>query len=321
MSTKSLQKYIRKIERLRIDKAHGDSPHKPILLLAVIELIEQGQICENMICFSPNLAETAKQFWVVVPERTFNIAMPFFHLKSDGFWHLHANEGYESKLSRARKLKAVSRIHELISHVTLDDELFVLLADAGNREIIRQTLICTYFSDFQDEFGRLITEGQEIWTYTELLLTGNKLPSALAEPPPLVPRMTRIRKAGFRRAIMGMYNYTCAVCKLRIVTANGESATDAAHIIPYHVWQHDNLRNGVSLCKLHHWAFDQGLISFSNSHRIVVSRELSEQKPTEWMLTKLGKKRIQLPKRVQHYPAQDAMAWHRENVFENNFIK
>ena len=100
-------------------------------------------------------------------------AVPFFHLKSDGFWHLHANEGYESKLSRARKLRAVSRIHELISHVTLDDELFVLLADAGNREIIRQTLICTYFSNFQDEFGRLITEGQEIWTYTELLLTGN----------------------------------------------------------------------------------------------------------------------------------------------------
>ena len=52
-------------------------------------------------------------------------AVPFFHLKSDGFWHLHANEGYESKLSRARKLRAVSRIHELISHVTLDDELFV----------------------------------------------------------------------------------------------------------------------------------------------------------------------------------------------------
>ena len=321
MSTNSLQKYVRKMERLRIDRAHGHAPHKPILLLAVIELIEQGLIRKNKINFSPDLAETAKQFWEVAPERTFNIAMPFFHLKSDGFWHLHANAGYEIKLSKSRKLRAVSHIHELISHVTLDEELFVLLADESNRETIRRTLIGTYFSDFQDEFECLITEEQEIWTYKQLLLTGDKLPLVTAEPPPLVPRMTRIRKAGFRRAIMGLYNYACAVCKLRIVTAKGESATDAAHIIPYHVFQNDDMRNGVSLCKLHHWAFDQGLISFSNSHRVVVSRELSEQKPTEWILTKLGKKSIQLPKRVQHYPAQDAMAWHREYVFENNFIK
>ena len=314
MSTNSLQKYVRKMERLRIDKAHGDAPHKPILLLAVIELIEQGQIHENKIYFSPNLAETAKQYWVVVPERRFNIAMPFFHLKSDEFWHLHANAGYESKLSRTRKLRSVSHIHELISHVTLDDELFVLLADAGNRETIRQTLIRTYFSDFEGVFVRLITDEQEIWAYTELLLIGGEVPSAPVDPPPLVPKMTRVRRAGFRRAIMGLYNYTCAVCKLRIVTANGESATDAAHIIPYHIWQNDDVRNGISLCKLHHWAFDQGLISFSNSHRVVISRELSEQKPTEWMFTELRKKSIQLPNEVQHYPAQDAMTWHRENV-------
>lgn len=318
MSANSLQKYVRKMERLRIDRAHGPAPHKPILLLAVIELIGQGIIRKNKITFSLDLAETSKQFWGMARDRTFNIAMPFFHLKSDRFWHLHSNAGYESKLCKARKLRAVSHIHEMISHATLDEELFVLLSDGSNREIIRQTLIRTYFSDFQDEFESLIEEEQEIWTYKQLLLTGDNLPLVVAETPPLVPRMTRIRNAGFRRAIMGLYNYTCAVCKLRIVTSNGESATDAAHIIPYHVWQNDDLRNGVSLCKLHHWAFDQGLISFSNSHRVVTSKELSEEKPTEGMLTKLRRKRIQLPDRVQHYPAQAVVTWHRKHVFEKN---
>ena len=61
----------------------------------------------------------------------------------------------------------------MISHVTLDEELFVLLSDESNRETIRRTLISTYFSDFQDEFERLTTDEQEIWTYTELLLTAN----------------------------------------------------------------------------------------------------------------------------------------------------
>jgi putative restriction endonuclease len=324
MSTNSLKKYIHKFSHLNVDMAHGPAPHQQVLLLSIIELIDSGQFSENKIRLCAELAATFLKYWPIVTERQPNIAMPFFHLKgkkSTGFWHLHANAGYERELSSARRITSISRLRKLVSHSTLDDELFVLLVDPASREVLRQTLIQTYFPDFEEELVNLIAENQETWKYTYSLFTRTKLPLVAEQPATLVQRIIRIRQAGFRRAIMQLYNYTCAVCELCIVTTDGESATDAAHIIPYHELQNDDLRNGVSLCKLHHWAFDQGLISFSNSHRIVVSRELSEQKPTEWMLTKLGKKRIQLPKRVQHYPAPDAMAWHREYVFENNFIK
>lgn len=55
----NLPYYQRKFETLRIDRTHGEpAPNKPILLLAVIDLIEQGAITDNKIRPSPLLVET-----------------------------------------------------------------------------------------------------------------------------------------------------------------------------------------------------------------------------------------------------------------------
>ena len=314
MSTDTLQKYVQKMKRLRVDRAHGIAPHKPLLLLAVIELIERGQIQENKISLSPGLAETFIKYWSKVTDRKPNIALPFFHLKSDGFWHLHPNAGYEKVLEVADRITAVSRLREVIAHVSLDDDLFVLLTDAGNREIIRQTLIYVYLLEFKDGIEDLIAEGQHITEYGQLLISEVEHPFSPQKPTAPIPEESPIRSAGFRQTIMGLYDYTCAVCRLRIVTMDGESATDAAHIIPFRISKNDDVRNGISLCKLHHWVFDRGLISLSETYQVLVSPLMSDRRPTEWMLTKFQDKSILLPKRDQLCPAQEALAWHREKV-------
>ncbi|MYE91171.1 hypothetical protein F4X33_19475 [Candidatus Poribacteria bacterium] len=315
MSTDTLQKYVQKMKCLRIDRAHKDAPHKPLLLLAVIELIEQGQICENRIYFSPALAETVMKYWVEVTDRRFNIAMPFFHLKSDEFWHLHPNPGYKKVLENTRQIRTISGIQEVIAYASLDDDFFVLLTDADNRDIIRQTLIRTYFSNFQQVIESLIAERQQIGEYGQLLIHEVEHPFSFERPTAPTPKEEPIRSAGFRKAIMRLYKYTCAVCRLCIITTDGESATEAAHIIPFRISQNDDVRNGVSLCKLHHWAFDRGLISLSKTYKVIVSRLFVEQGPIEWKLTKLRGKSILLPEHDQLYPAQDALDWHREEVF------
>ncbi len=313
MSTDNLQKYVQKMERLQIDKAHGDAPHKPLLLLAVIELIEQGQIHENRIYFSPDLAETAMKYWKIT-DRKFNIAMPFFHLRSEGFWHLYPNSGHETALEGARQIRSISGIHEAIAYASLDDDLFILLTDSSNREVIRQTLIRTYFPDLKQEIESLIAEEQQIGEYEQLLINEVEHPFSPQTPTAPIPEETPVRKAGFRKAIMRLYKYTCAVCRLCIVTMDGESATEAAHIIPFHISQKDDVRNGISLCKLHHWAFDTGLISLSKTYKVVVSRLLVEQGPMEWRLSKLRDNPIMLPEHDQLYPAQHALEWHRKEV-------
>ena len=315
MPTSILQKYQQKMKKLRVDRAHGMAPHQPLLLLAVIELIEHGQVQENKIPLSPDLAETFLKYWTkVVINRKPDIALPFFHLKSRGFWHLHPNAGYEKVLDVASRIRSTSRLREVVAYASLDDDLFTLLTVPHDREVLRQTLIRTYLPDFKQIIEGLLAETEQIGAYREELLqrvehtfsTQNSLEFVQTEEP--------IRTAGFRQAIMGIYNYTCAVCQLYILTMDGESVTEAAHIIPFSISGNDDVRNGISLCQLHHWTFDRGLISFSNTYKVIVSELMSERGPTEWLLNALRNKSILLPEQDKHYPAQDALAWHRKEV-------
>lgn len=300
------------MKHLNIDMARGPAPHKPVLLLSVIELIEGGAIAENKILVSPELAEVFLKYWPRVTKRKPDFVMPFFHLKSEGFWHLHPNAEYETALKVASQIKGVSRLREVVAHARLNDDLFLLLNDARDRETIRQTIIRTYFPKYKEQLESLIEKTQQIGVYRESLIDDVQLPFTTQKPKTRSQMDSTIRSAGFRQAIMRLYDYTCAACELRIVTMDGESATDAAHIVPFSVSKNDDVRNGISFCKLHHWAFDKGLFSLGEDYQIVVSDLMSDQRPTECRLTELRDKPILLPDRAQLYPAQDAMAWHRE---------
>ena len=92
-----LAHYIHKFTKLRRDNAmnwpdstRGKSPYKPLLLLAVLDQFDQGQITHNLIELTPDLGNLFDLYCAVVlpPGMVCNIAMPFFHMKGEGFWHL-----------------------------------------------------------------------------------------------------------------------------------------------------------------------------------------------------------------------------------------
>ena len=68
--------------------------------------------------------------------------------------------------------------------------------------------------------------------------------------------------ARFRAAVRRAYNSTCAVCgqHLPATQRNRQPGVDAAHILPWAEYDLDYVFNGICLCKLHHWAFDEGLL-------------------------------------------------------------
>ena len=315
MSTNILEKYVGKMRRLRIDRAHGTAPHKPVLLLGIIELIEQGQIRENKVSPSPDLFESFMKYWSIVTDRKPNLALPFFHLKRDGFWHLHANAEYETALNVVTQIKTVSRLREIISHAGFDDDLFVLFTNPSDREVLRATLIDTYFADFKQAIENLIAEEQQINNYSQRLI--QQVDYVFTSEHPAVPDETEnhVRIEGFRKAIMRIYDYTCVVCQLYVLTMDGESATQAAHIIPFRESHNNDVRNGISLCQLHHWSFDRGLLSVDKNYKVVVSDFMLERGPREWLLTTLRGKSILLPDHNELSPAQEALAWHREKIF------
>lgn len=66
----------------------------------------------------------------------------------------------------------------------------------------------------------------------------------------------------FREDVRQAYDWRCVMCGSRFPTTsyNQKPGVDAAHILPWADYDLDTISNGIALCKLHHWAFDEGLL-------------------------------------------------------------
>lgn len=305
--------YLNKIERLRIDRSHGiPAPHKPILLLAVTDLIEEGAITNNKIELSPQLVESFLKYWYLVHLDKPRIFLPFFHLKSDKFWHLYAKAGNEQLLATTKQINSMTHLASIVAFANLDENLFLLLHRADAREVIRQKIIEVYFPEQAEKFRLAISENQEINSIENLLLkeAEKKTPDTSK-----VVTDTPKRNIAFRRAIIKLYDYTCAACRLRIITLDGETAVEAAHIFPFAQSFDDSIGNGLALCPLHHWSFDKGLFSIEDNYKMIVSTNFEESGDEAFLLRSLQSREIYLPKEKPFRPSLTMIRWHRQNAF------
>ena len=112
----------------------------------------------------------------------------------------------------------------------MDEELFQYLCDPETREQLRLFLIRTYFApEVQPillEQGRVNYEAYEY---------GKKL---MAEPEIQYEKddkdsSGKLRDQGFRKAIVALYDHRCALCGIRMLTPEGHTVVQAAHIIPW----------------------------------------------------------------------------------------
>jgi putative restriction endonuclease len=76
----------------------------------------------------------------------------------------------------------------------------------------------------------------------------------------------KYREADFRFRVLTAYGSRCAMCGVQL------DLVEAAHILPVAANEStDETSNGVSLCSLHHDAFDKCLVSFDESYKVEVS--------------------------------------------------
>jgi len=65
----------------------------------------------------------------------------------------------------------------------------------------------------------------------------------------------RVDQQAFRQAVLAAYRTSCAVCRLR-----HPELLDAAHIVPHADGGQAVVPNGLSMCKIHHAAFDANIL-------------------------------------------------------------
>ena len=92
--------YYKEMSSLRTAKKDGvKAPHKPILLLSIIDLIERGLITNKHIELSDSLIRTFDYNWCkyVGHSKLYNsvIGTPFWHMQNESFWKLVSYNGTE----------------------------------------------------------------------------------------------------------------------------------------------------------------------------------------------------------------------------------
>lgn len=208
------------------------APHKPILLLCVLGLFDSGEISSNLIEISDDLAELFGRYWErVLPfSRPGNLALPFFHLRGDEFWHLLPRfEG----TTLGSQITSLTRLREKVVGASPDQKLYDLVRSEENRARLRSILIETYFSP---ETRRSLIEqsvtNRGALLYSEELLNNPEDPRVREMLSVEEEYRPAIRDQGFRRAVITAYTHRCALCGIRVRTLDGRTAVTAAHIVP-----------------------------------------------------------------------------------------
>lgn len=314
--SKTLNYYCQKFSKLRVDRARGIAPHKPILLLCVIELIEQGKLKQNRILLNAELIATFLKFWKQLGSETHraDIALPFFHLRIEGFWHLQANPGFELTISSKVKPKTIKDLREAVWYAYLDDELFDWLQNPSSRASLVSILISAWFSTKTQQIEESLGVDAFQEFQDEVLETGGAIyqPIDLEDEAKVV-----VRDAAFRKVLVSIYEYRCAFCGLQTIDSFNQNIVDGAHIKPFAMFYDDRIDNGISFCKNHHWAFDRGWFAIDDDYNVLISDDLREESPHATPIREFQKRRLRLPAQERYHPRIEAVRWHRENVFQD----
>jgi hypothetical protein len=123
------------------------------------------------------------------------------------------------------------------------------------------------------------------------------------------------RDAAFRSIVLSNYDYMCAVTGQRFKSPRHIEA-DGAHIIGKDVHGTDDPRNGVALSRSAHWAFDRGIFTISDQYEVVVNPKIPSASVDRFPAIAMDRKKILLPKDEYYWPHPDALAWHKQEVFD-----
>lgn len=315
----TLLKYVNAFSRLkRGGTRYGLAPHKPVLLITLIELLEKGIVQVNEFPVSADLVGTFKENWqLLVPTlHQPDFTQPYFYLQSERvigepLWTLKPYPGCQIN----SHIKSVSRLSEVCAYGYFAPELFLLLTDPSSRSVLKKALLDTYFKLHKQGF------------YTSKGMGDGYLHDQISDilnEPEAIKRHVSIhteedifvRNGLFKKIVPKVYGNRCSFTGMQLSSTFGHSFVDACHIVPFSLTHNDRVTNGIALCPNLHRAFDRGLVSIDENYSILISGHVLEDIEHSYGIRRLHGKPITLPQELSQHPAQEYISWHRENLFK-----
>lgn len=143
--------YLQQFESLHTAKIAGQkAPHKAVLLLAIIDLVESGVIVSSRIELSEILEETFCTLWKrFVGDSPFfrpAVSTPFWHLLNEPFYRLYLTGGHQIKGGIGRYSIKWLRKN---TYAVIDEQILLLFQDKQSRAELRTILINSYIKALQ----------------------------------------------------------------------------------------------------------------------------------------------------------------------------
>lgn len=272
-----------------------ERPHKPLLLLAVFDLIDEGLATPDHIPWCQELRDRfTSRFNLVRKHNDQNSPdLPFRYLAGDGFWLATEVDGS----TPIRREIRVSDFNQVFARFS--DGFEFLVAIPANRQLMREAIISRYFPSLFP----IKNQKSSI---------SNRQSRSLEEE-----SSEYGRSPAFRRKILEIYDHQCAACGLRIRLSAGNDVSfiDAAHLIPFSESHNDHPTNGLALCKNHHWAMDRNIIAPGPDYQWHISKVIDPPRSTgEREIAALDGKSLLMPKDEAFNPESNGLRWRYERL-------
>lgn len=300
--------YAERFRKLNVHRKKDHfSPHKPCLLLAVIDLVESGKLTQNKIYFDDVLITRYIDYFNIVKTGRDHQRyggrpwMPFFALKNESkpFWHISVLPGRQAAIESISSANRRDHIKNNIKYVYLDDKLFNLLKNQATRDVLRETLIVRWFPDHREAISALL----------EISKNEGKLRSGSMDAVDEIQKAVPGRTAAFRRLVLEAYDFRCAASRWRVVLPDYSVLVEAAHIVPFGESHDDRPQNGIALTPNFHWAMDKNIIAPGPDLKWHVSKALDDCIRENDPLLKLEGRSVLLPKDKSFHPDAESLKW------------
>jgi putative restriction endonuclease len=297
--------WLARLCNLNVSKTQkrGLAPHKPLLLLTIIDMIEYGTITSRWVSYTPELFFRFQCYWTIVYDRQRNnpdMRLPFHALggKRDRIWIRCMEDGTPSRSRETTRL------------CCLEESLWNCTKDEAFRKEARIRLITTYF-----------TPEEQI-----ALCASLKLPEPSSEDIISIRQSAKAykdsikkgRDSKFRSEVLLSYRFTCALTGYSLTTTK-ENFVEAAHIHQHALSGNNDPRNGLALTPDAHWMFDRGLWTAEPDGNelivIVAKNHFKDSSPYGRTLSTHHKKPLLFTNKTTLRPDPKYFAWHRKNCY------
>ncbi len=291
------------INQIKMWQRAGErAPHKPLLLLYALGRLSRGEPRQMSYAeVKDDLIGLLNEFGP--PRHKQEPSYPFIRLCNDrlpqtgiGFWQVQSLE----KLNTTKDWTDRELIKYQASAGFTEPVYDMLKKDSNLVQEIAATLLYKNFPD---------TMHEDILNQVGLDLDfSGSSPDLTTQPK---------RNPEFRKRVLMVYEYRCAVCNFNVRLGDTLIAVEAAHIKWHQFGGPDYEKNGIALCSLHHKLFDRGVFTLTEEMVFQVAENAhGTDGMDEWLMRYHGQE-IRKPQRPDYYPENKFINWHAREVFRS----